>query len=142
MFSGERKTDAGEGHSIDTLIGENTTVKGDVRFRGGLHVDGRIDGGVATADGQEGELTLSERGSIKGEVKVPVVVINGRVEGDIVSSKRVELNPQARVSGNIRYRKIHMHLGSEVIGQLICESEEAGISPVKRLTDSKNASVS
>ncbi len=140
MFSGEGKAHAGEGESIDTLIGEHTTVKGDVRFRGGLHVDGHIDGSVATADGQEGELTLSERGSIKGEVKVPVVVINGKVEGDILSSKRVELNTQARVNGNIRYRKIHMHLGSEVNGQLICEPETASISPVKSVTDSKSVS--
>ncbi len=139
MFSGERKLDAGDGPSIDTLIGENTTVTGDIRFQGGLHVDGHVDGSVGTVDGQEGRLTLSERGSIKGEVKVPVAVINGRIDGDVVALERLELNSQARVSGNIRYRSIQMELGSEVNGQLICDRETPGVSSVKRITDSAKA---
>ncbi len=135
MFSGERKSEAAGEPSIDTLVGENTTITGDVRFQGGLHVDGHIDGSVATVDGQDGQLTLSERGSIKGEVKVPIAVINGRVDGDIVAGKRLELNSQARVSGNIRYRSIQMQFGSEVNGQLMCDNETAAVTPVKRLAE-------
>ena len=55
---------------IDSLIGQNTEVKGDVVFSGGLHVDGNIKGGVIADQGNDSVLTLSERGTIEGEVKV------------------------------------------------------------------------
>ncbi len=134
MFSGERKSGNDDAPAIDTLIGENTTVTGDVRFQGGLHVEGHIDGSVATADGEAGHLTLSERGSIKGEIRVPVVVINGRVDGDIIAGERLELQTKARVSGNVRYRSIQMQFGSEINGQLLCESEGAA-TPAKPLAE-------
>ena len=80
---------------IDTLIGENTTLKGDLNFKGGLHVDGRIEGSISASG--DGVFTLSEKGSVKGEVRVPVMVINGTIEGDLYCTQRLELNPDARI---------------------------------------------
>ena len=56
---------------IDTLVGQNTEVIGDVKFTGGLHVDGKIIGNVYAEPNSDSILTLSEKGSIEGEVKVP-----------------------------------------------------------------------
>lgn len=109
---------------IDSLIGQNTEIKGDVVFNGGLHVDGVIKGGVIAEQGNDSVLTLSERGTIEGEVKVPNVVINGTIIGDVHASGHVELAAQAKVHGNVYYSLIEMAMGSEVNGNLVHRAED------------------
>lgn len=107
---------------IDSLIGQNTEIRGDVVFSGGLHVDGSVKGSVIAEEGEESLLTLSERGTIEGEVKVPNVVVNGRVIGDVHAPGHVELAAQARVDGNVYYSLIEMAMGAEVNGNLVHKS--------------------
>ena len=109
---------------IDSLIGQNTEIKGDVVFSGGLHVDGVIKGGVIAEQGNDSVLTLSERGTIEGEVRVPNVVINGTIIGDVHASGHVELAAQAKVHGNVYYSLIEMAMGAEVNGNLVHRSED------------------
>lgn len=112
---------------IDTLIGQYTSVHGDVRFNGGLHIDGTIRGNVAAEDDAQSMVSLSEQGTIEGEVNVPYVVLNGVVQGDVHSSEHIELSSKARVTGNVYYNLIEMAIGAEVNGKLVHnpETEEA-----------------
>lgn len=109
---------------IDSLIGQNTEIHGDVIFSGGLHVDGTIKGSVIAEKGDDSVLTLSERGIIEGEVKVPNVVVNGSIIGDLHANGHVELAAQARVHGNVYYSLIEMAMGAEVNGKLLHEAEK------------------
>ena len=122
MF-GKRKTFSAA--RIDTLIGHGTEVKGDVIFSGGLHVDGKISGNVMVEEGSEAILILSEFGEIEGEVKVPNMVLNGKVTGDVHSSTRVELAPKSRISGRVYYNLIEMAIGAEVNGGLVHKPGES-----------------
>ena len=111
---------------IDSLIGQNTEIHGDVIFSGGLHVDGTVKGSVIAESGEDSVLTLSERGTIEGEVKVPNVVVNGAVIGDVHATGHVELAAQARVHGNVYYSLIEMAMGAEVNGKLMHQEEKNG----------------
>ena len=104
---------------IDTLIGQHTEVTGDIKFRGGLHIDGTIKGNVIAENDGQSMLSLSEHGTIEGEVKVPFVVINGVIIGDVHGSEHVELASKARVAGNVYYNLIEMAIGAEVNGKLV-----------------------
>ncbi|HTT09061.1 MAG TPA: polymer-forming cytoskeletal protein [Gammaproteobacteria bacterium] len=113
---------------IDSLIGQHSHVSGDVRFSGGLHVDGRLKGNVTAEDEESSVLTLSDRGTIEGDVKVPYVVLNGTVVGDVYARQHIELAANARVEGNVYYNLIEMAVGSTVNGQLVHISQaEKGI---------------
>ena len=81
----------------------------------------RIDKGVTLIATDTATLVISEEGCVAGEVRVPNVVINGMVEGNVYASHRVELAPQAKVKGNLYYKLIEMHLGAMVDGQLVHE---------------------
>ncbi len=116
---------------IDSLIGQNTEIHGDVIFKGGLHVDGKVKGNVIAEDGTESVLTLSERGTIEGEVKVPNVVVNGTVIGDVHALTHIELAAHARVHGNVYYSLIEMAMGAEVNGNLVHRANES-VVPLKR----------
>ncbi len=104
---------------IDTLIGQHTEVTGDVRFTGGLHVDGTIKGNVIAENDDRAMLSLSEQGTIEGEVNVPYVILNGVVQGDVHGREHVELSSKARITGNVYYHLIEMAIGAEVNGKLV-----------------------
>ncbi len=118
MF-GSKKSGGGKSTKIDTLIGQNSEIHGDVMFRGGLHVDGVIRGNVHAEPESDSVMSLSERGLVEGEIRVPNVVLNGSVQGDVYCSEHIELAAQARVTGNVYYRLIEMARGAEVNGNLV-----------------------
>lgn len=107
------------GANIDTLIGPQVVIKGDFIFSGGLYVEGRIVGKVIAEAGQPAMLILAENGVIEGVVEVPVVVINGQLQGDVHAAERIELAAKARVQGNIHYRLVEMSAGATLTGRLI-----------------------
>jgi cytoskeletal protein CcmA (bactofilin family) len=104
---------------IDTLVGRNTEVVGDIAFSGGLHVDGRVNGNIVATNDTNAIVSISEHGEVEGEVRVPHVVVNGKVLGDVYASDRLELAPNARVAGNVFYNLIEMAAGAEVNGKLV-----------------------
>jgi len=104
---------------IETLIGTTMEIQGDLIFSGGLHVDGKIIGNVIAEENSHSMLVLSDRGQIEGEVRVPFVVLNGQVIGDVYASERVELSSQGQVNGNVYYNLLEMAMGAEVNGNLV-----------------------
>ncbi len=110
---------------IDSLIGAGTSLVGDVTFSGGLRVDGEVRGDVRSADGQPATLVLSEHARIEGEISVSHVVINGTVIGPVHSSDFLELQPRAKVTGDVEYATIEMHLGAIVQGRLVHQGSPA-----------------
>ena len=115
--------------AIDTLIGPQVTIRGDVLFSGGLYVEGRIQGKVIAEPGERAVLTLAEQGSIEGEVQAPVVVINGRMVGDVHAHERIELAAKARVHGNLHYKVVEMSAGAQLTGHLVHAHVVAGGQP-------------
>jgi cytoskeletal protein CcmA (bactofilin family) len=116
---------------IDTLIGQGTEIKGNLVFSGGLHVDGKIIGNVGAEEGSSAILVLSEFGEIEGELKVPNMVLNGKITGDVYSSGMVELASKLRITGSVYYNLLEMSIGAEVNGGLIHRPDNP--SPQKAL---------
>jgi cytoskeletal protein CcmA (bactofilin family) len=114
----------GRGGKDATLIAENTKVEGNVTFADQLYVNGHVEGDIQAEDATAATLVVSDIGSVKGEVRAPFVVINGRVEGNVHAGTRVELAANARIKGNVYYTLIEMQLGAMVDGQLVHVREE------------------
>lgn len=104
---------------IDSLIGAGTTVSGDVVFSGGLRVDGEIKGNVRAVGDQPSMLVISEHARIEGEIDVSHLVVNGTVIGPVRSGEFLELQTKARVTGDVEYNTLEMHLGAVVQGRLV-----------------------
>jgi cytoskeletal protein CcmA (bactofilin family) len=111
---------------IDTLIGAGTTIEGNVTFMGGLRIDGEVRGNVCAAGDHPGTLVISEHARIDGEVAVPHLVINGAVNGPVRSTVSLELQPRARVAGDVEYNSIEIHLGAIVQGRLLHRGAASG----------------
>lgn len=109
---------------VETIIGHNTEITGNIAFRGGLHVDGKVKGNILSEDESDSILILSEEGAIEGEVRVPNVLLNGQVTGDVHASDRVELANRARIEGNVYYNLLEMEMGAAINGNLVHQNKK------------------
>jgi len=101
-----------------TVISAGTTIHGDIRFDGELVVEGKVIGSIVADDGSKALLRVAENGLVEGDIEVPLVVINGSVNGNVRSFKHVELAARGVVNGNVSYNIIEMVMGSAVNGSL------------------------
>lgn len=106
-------------NKLSSLIADNVEIVGDVIFSGGLRVDGSIKGNVINKDDERALLVLSDQGRIEGSVKTHDAVVNGTIVGDLTVDHFLELQADARVSGNITYRQLQMDCGASVDGKLV-----------------------
>lgn len=130
----ERKNHSSPQKRIDSLIGAGTVVKGDVSFVGGLRIDGQVQGNVVAASDEPSTLVLSEQARIDGEVRVSHMVVNGTVNGPVHAKDYLELQPKARVLGDVTYKAIEMHVGATIRGRLnTVEPGSASVVELKRV---------
>jgi len=122
---------------IRSLVGEGMTVQGTVLFSEGLRIDGRVEGDVVAAGDTHSILVISEKARVIGKVMAAHVIINGEVEGPIVCHEMLELQPKARITGDIRYDVLEMHPGATVDGEL--RSLKSAEKPQLKLAASNDA---
>ncbi|MDR2365621.1 MAG: polymer-forming cytoskeletal protein [Zoogloeaceae bacterium] len=116
MFS--KKTTVGAAAQIDSLIGKGTKIEGNVFFSGGLRVDGEICGKVV-AETSPSTLVLSEHGVVNGHVEATYLLINGGINGPVRATEFLELQPKARIAGDVEYGMIEIQQGAVIEGHLL-----------------------
>ena len=130
----ERKKHSTPQKRIDSLIGAGTVMNGNVSFTGGLRIDGQVHGNVVAANGEPSTLVISEQAKVVGEIRVSHIVINGTVNGPVVADVYLELQPKARVVGDVTYKALEMHVGAMIRGRLNnTESGTASVIELKRV---------
>jgi cytoskeletal protein CcmA (bactofilin family) len=103
---------------IRTLVGEGTVVTGEVRFSDGIRIDGEVRGDVIATGADHNLVVISEKARVHGKVRAGHVIINGEVNGPVHSDELLELQPNARINGDVRYEKLEMHQGATISGEL------------------------
>jgi cytoskeletal protein CcmA (bactofilin family) len=104
--------------TIDSLIGISTSIEGNVHFKGGLRIDGHVKGNVIADVDEDSMLVISEHAKVEGEVRVAHLVVNGEIVGPVHSTELLELQPKARITGDVYYKALEMHGGALVSGKL------------------------
>jgi cytoskeletal protein CcmA (bactofilin family) len=127
-----------------TLIAANTEVSGDVHFINQLYIDGHVTGNITADADSDATVVVSDEGSVTGEIRVPNVVVNGYVEGNVYATSRMELARNAEVKGNVYYKLIEMQLGAMVDGQLVHDqtlgTEPPNVHPFPESAESASSS--
>ena len=120
-------------NTIESLIGATTRIDGNLVFKGGLRIDGHVRGNI-TAEPSEGSmLVISENARVEGEIRAAHVVVNGEVTGTVFSFELLELQPKARINGDVTYNSLEMHGGAVVSGRL---TPGHAVEPVLKLASS------
>ncbi|MEO5660748.1 MAG: polymer-forming cytoskeletal protein [Polaromonas sp.] len=103
---------------IKSLIAQGTRIDGNLSFVDGLRVDGEVNGDIRANDDSRSILVISESARVKGAVHADHVIINGSVAGPIHAYELAELQPKARIHGDVIYKALEMHQGAVIAGQL------------------------
>ncbi len=117
MLGGKKNNQFAKGGH--TLFDHAVEIQGTVTFGGTLDIEGRVIGDVLAAEGPDAQVNVREKGMVEGEIRAPKIIVNGKVMGDIYSSKHLELASNAIVHGNVHYHVIEMVKGAQVNGSLI-----------------------
>jgi len=103
---------------IKSLIAQGTRVNGDVLFADGIRIDGEVVGDVRAVPDLPSILVVSESAKVQGALHAVHVIINGTVEGPVHATELLELQPKARITGDVHYKALEMHQGGVISGQM------------------------
>jgi cytoskeletal protein CcmA (bactofilin family) len=103
---------------IKSLIAQGSEITGNYKFTDGLRIDGAVVGNVRATEDSPSLLVISESASVTGEVHADFIILNGTVKGPIYATVMLELQPKARIEGDVHYAALEMHQGALVAGQL------------------------
>lgn len=103
---------------IRSLIAESSQIDGHLRFSEGLRIDGVVVGNVHASPDQASILVISESATVTGEVAADHIIVNGTVKGPVLARVMLELQPKARIQGDVSYCSLEMHQGAIIDGQL------------------------
>ena len=104
--------------SIKSLIAQGSQIAGNFTFTDGLRIDGSVVGNVRANEDGPSIVVISETATVSGEIWADHIIINGSVKGPIHASVMLELQPKARIEGDVHYIALEMHQGALVSGQL------------------------
>ena len=104
---------------IKSLIAQGTRIEGNMKFTEGLRVDGEVYGDIQAVDEDAGSLlVISEASVVQGGIQADHVIINGTVRGPVHARELLELQPKAKIEGDVSYVALEMHQGATISGQL------------------------
>lgn len=120
--------------SLNTIIGIDSSLVGNLRINGLVRIDGDVDGNIETT----GKIIIGEKARIRGSVIAKAVVTGGVIQGDIIASDSIHLLSTALVFGDVIARKVQIE--QNVILQGYCVSlknEEEFLAIKKQWNDMK-----
>jgi cytoskeletal protein CcmA (bactofilin family) len=103
-----------------TRIGKSIAIKGELSCSEDLYIDGRVEG---TVDPKGNRLTIGPNGSVKANVSARAVIVQGKLEGAIHASDRVDLKDSAIVVGDITTQRISIEEGAHLKGSVNVQKE-------------------
>ena len=102
-----------DNEKLESFIGANTDLQGELNVKGTLRVDGRIDGKLNAEC-----LIVGETAVVKGEVTVKKIIVGGKVEGILRAQEILEIKSTGKVLGDIFTQKLSVAEGGEFNGKI------------------------
>jgi cytoskeletal protein CcmA (bactofilin family) len=103
---------------LKSLVAQGARVVGDIFFAEGMRVECTISGNVRPVDNNPSILVIAESAVITGAVSADHIIINGTVKGAVSARMMLELQPNARIEGDVEYGALEMHQGALISGRL------------------------
>ena len=116
-----------ENNSIDTIVGLNVNLKGNLKNKGSIQVNGSIEGEVRSDE----NIIIGETANIKGPVIAKIIEVSGEIRGQIEASEKLELQPTAKVFGDINAKNLIIKQGAIFIGKCLMPANGEETAEIK-----------
>jgi cytoskeletal protein CcmA (bactofilin family) len=114
-------------NNVDTIIGVNVSIKGNLFNKGSIQVNGIVEGEVKS----EENVIVGENAHIKGPVIAKKVEVSGEIKGTVEALEKLEINPTGRIIGDINVRSLIIKEGAVFVGKSIMSAKGASEATVE-----------
>ncbi len=102
---------------VDTILGDDIVFRGKLQFNNRLRINGKFKGQITTG----GDLIIGSSAEVEADIEAGSVTLQGRLKGNVVAYRRVELLNQSRLSGDLKTPELQIETGSRFSGSCIME---------------------
>ena len=124
--AGEEGAQTGESkmidsNKIDTIIGPNSNIKGDLHSKGTLRIDGTVEGNITS----ESTIILGEKGVANATLTAQQVIVGGTVHGNVIAEDRLEILSTGKMYGDVETAPSRFIVAEGVIFEGRCTMRSA-----------------
>jgi len=119
--------------NVDTIIGINVNLKGNLKNKGSIQVNGSVEGEIRSDE----NVNVGETATVKGPVVAKVIEVSGVIKGLIEAGEKLEINPTGRVIGDINAKTLIIKQGAIFIGKSNMPDQGGELSGGKESADRK-----
>jgi cytoskeletal protein CcmA (bactofilin family) len=101
------------GSNSQSIITADAEVTGNIKTNGSLQVDGKVEGDVTCGH----DVAVGKTGSVKGNIAVNSIVVEGTIEGNITARERIELKASTRMTGDMKAKRLSVEEGVAFSGK-------------------------
>jgi cytoskeletal protein CcmA (bactofilin family) len=121
--------------SINTIIGPDSFVRGDIESGGFTRVDGSIKGNLHA----KGRVVVGAKARLRSSITGTNITVGGVVDGNILASERLVVLPSALIIGDITTRRMEAGEGCLIHGRVrVCQTEESWERAVSEYRDKRH----
>jgi cytoskeletal protein CcmA (bactofilin family) len=96
-------------------LSNDVVIKGSIKFANEFIFDANLEGDITSADGI---LTVGENANVRGDVKSKIVIVKGKVHGNITVPERCELHAGSQLIGDLKAVRVALEDGATFLGKL------------------------
>lgn len=108
---------------IETIIGEGTFFQGNIKSKGSIRIDGRLEGNIIEA----AQVIVGSKGCVQGDITAHSVIIGGKVNGNVTALESIELQPGSQLLGDIHTSTLSIGEGAVFEGHCVMTSEKTKV---------------
>ena len=116
-----------------TTLGKDTEFEGTLKFKEGLKIEGRFKGDITS----EGNLIIGKTGQVNAEIQVGSIIVEGKINGNIVATDLIELRSTAEMRGDITASKLKIEEGVSFVGKSDVQAGKGGGQQQPKVVESK-----
>src|SRR6266446_3745112 len=115
-------------------LSNDVVIQGSIKFANEFIFDGNLEGDITSADGV---LTVGENANVRGDVKSKIVIVKGKVHGNITVPERCELHAGSQLIGDLKAVRVALEDGATFLGKLEVTPNSAAIRGCLKSPDSR-----
>lgn len=108
---------------IETIIGEDTFFQGNIKSKGSIRIDGRLEGNIVEA----AQVIVGAKGYVQGDITAQSVIIGGKVNGNVTATENIELQPGSQLLGDIHTSTLSIGEGAVFEGHCVMTSDKTKV---------------
>ena len=115
----------------ETVISPDAEFKGSLKFKDSLRIDGSFEGEIDS----QGTLFVGRPGLVKAEIHVGNIIVEGKIEGNIICDDKIDLRSTAKIFGDIQAVRLTIAEGVNIVGKCSVSTEKQSYDTYNQETE-------